>query len=77
MRSFLERFAIFSREQQQVQTDAHGTDLLSYVQLQRNLRWDAGGEGGDWGPCEARLSVVQADSFAARSRRCKQSSSRS
>ena len=36
--SFLERFAIYSREQQQVQTDAHGSDLLSYVQMQRNLR---------------------------------------
>ena len=36
--SFLERFAIFSREQQQVQSDAHGSDLLSYVQMQRNLR---------------------------------------
>ena len=39
--SFLERFAIFSREQQQVQTDAQGSDLLSYVQMQRNLRWVA------------------------------------
>jgi hypothetical protein len=40
--SYLERFAIFSREQQHTQKSAGGsgqaTDLVSYVEFQRNYR---------------------------------------
>jgi hypothetical protein len=40
--SYLERFAIFSREQQHAQKSAGGTgqatDLVSYVEFQRNYR---------------------------------------
>jgi hypothetical protein len=52
--SFLERFAIFSREQQHTQqsssTDGGNVNLVSYVEYQKNYRWggSAGGGGSIW-----------------------------
>lgn len=64
-RSFLERFAIFSREQQHLQRvsakGGNGHDLVSYVEQQRDMRW-----GGVANALQGQLERVGGDGACRR-----------